>query len=89
MDDQFIIGQLEELIERFGIQIRYEPMHQDEESIKLVGGLCRLKGENVLIINSKAAVSDKMKALAEAVRHFDIDQIYILPAVRDFLEKIP
>jgi len=89
MDDRFIIGQLEELVERFGIQIRYEPMHQDEESIKLVGGLCRLKGENVLIINSKATASDKIRALAGAVKHFDIDQIYILPAVRELLEKIP
>jgi hypothetical protein len=64
-------------------------MHQGEEFIKLVGGLCRLKGENVLIINSKAAASDKIRALAEAVRHFGIDQIYILPAVREFLERIP
>ena len=89
MDQQFIIDQPEELIEGFGIQIRYEPMYQDKESIKLVGGLCLLRGENILIINSKATDSDKIKALAEAVRHFDIDQIYILPAVRELLEKIP
>ena len=47
------------------------------------------RGEDVLIINSKAAASDKIRALAEAVRHFGIDQIYILPAVREFLERIP
>jgi hypothetical protein len=87
MDEQFIIDQLEELIERFGIQIRYEPMCEDEESIKLVGGLCLLRGENLLIINSKATASDKIKALAEAVRHFDIDQIYIKPVIRELLDK--
>ena len=86
-DEQFIIGQLEGLIERFGIQIRYEPMYQDEESVRLLGGMCRLKEEHVVIINSKATIAEKIMALAEAVRHFDIDQIYILPAVRELLEK--
>ncbi len=89
MDGQFIIGQLEELAEGFGLPIRYEPMYQDEESIKLVGGLCWLKGENVLIINSKATLAEKIRALGEALKHFDLDGVYILPAVRELLEKIP
>ena len=89
MDDQFIIGQLEELVGRFGIQIRYEPMRQDEESVKLVGGLCRLRGKNVLIINSKATASDKIRALAEAVKHFDLEKVYIKPVLREFLERLP
>lgn len=89
MDEQFIIDQLEELVERFGIKIRYEPMHQDEESVKLVGGMCRLKEEYMLIINSKATFAEKIRALAEALRHFDLDGVYIRPALREFLEKIP
>lgn len=89
MDEQFIIGQLEGLVERFGIQIRYEPMHQDEESVKIVGGMCRLKEEYVVIINSKATFAEKIRALGEALKHFDLDGVYILPAVRELLEKIP
>jgi hypothetical protein len=89
MDEQFIIGQLEGLVERFGIQIRYEPMHQDEESVKIVGGMCRLKEEYVVIINSKATFAEKIRALAETLKHFDLDGVYILPAVRELLEKIP
>jgi hypothetical protein len=57
--------------------------------MKLVGVLCRLRGEDVFTINSKATVSDKIKALAEALKHFYLDRIYMLPAVRDFLERIP
>jgi hypothetical protein len=89
MDEQFIIGQLEGLVERFGIQIRYEPMHQDEESVKIVGGMCRLKEEYVVIINSKATFAEKIRALGETLKHFDLDGVYILPAVRELLEKIP
>ncbi len=86
MDEQFIIGQLEELAESFGLKIRYEPMHQDEESIKLVGGVCRLKGENLLIINSKAPLEDKIKAFVQALRRFDLEDIYIKPVIRELLD---
>jgi len=86
MDEKFIIGQLEELAESFGLQIRYEPMHQDEESIKLVGGLCWLKGENVLIINSRATVRDKIEAFVQALKHFDLESIYIKPVIRELLD---
>jgi hypothetical protein len=57
--------------------------------VKIVGGLCLLKGEYVLIIDSKAAIRDKIRTLAEAVTHFDLDQIYIKPVLRELLDKIP
>ena len=38
MDDYAVIDQLEELAQRFGVQIRYEPIKQDEDLAKVVGG---------------------------------------------------
>ena len=89
MDEQTIIDQLEELAERFGVQIRYEPIRQDEDLVRVVGGLCLLRGEYVLIIDSKAAMRDKIRTFAEALRHFDLDQIYIRPILRELLDRIP
>ena len=89
MDENTIIEQLEELIKRFGVQIRHEPIKQDEDSINVVGGLCLLKGEYVLIINSKAAIRDKIRALGMALKHFDHENIYILPVLRELLDRIP
>jgi hypothetical protein len=89
MDERTILDHLEELAEGFGIQIRYEAIKQDEDSINVVGGLCLLKGEYVLIINSKATVKDRIKTLAMAVKHFDLDQIYIRPDLRELLDRIP
>ena len=89
MDEETVIDHLEELAERFGIQIRYEAIKQDEDSINVVGGLCLLKGEYVLIINSKATVKDRIKTLAMAVKHFELDQIYIPPVLRELLDRIP
>ena len=89
MDEGTIIDLLEELTGRLGIQIRYEAIKQDEDSINVVGGLCLLRGEYVLIINSKATAKDRIKTLATAVKHFDLDPIYIRPALRELLDKIP
>jgi N-dimethylarginine dimethylaminohydrolase len=89
MDENTIIDQLEELIKRFGIQIRHEAIKQDEDLVRVVGGLCLLRGEYVLIINSKATTMDRIKTLATALKHFDLDQIYLRPVLRELLDKLP
>jgi hypothetical protein len=87
MDEDVVIEQLEELARGFGIEIRYEPMSVDEESINVIGGLCKLRGEKLLIINAKAPARDKIRALAQALNHFDLDLIYIKPAIRALLDS--
>ena len=89
MDENTIIEQLEELIKSFCVQIRNEAIKQDEDLVKVVGGLCLLKGEYVLIIDSKATTMDRIKTLATALKHFDLDQIYLRPVLRELLEGIP
>ena len=88
-DDATFIGYLEELAESFGIEIRYEVITQDEDLPFVPGGLCLLKGKYVLIINSKASAKDRIWTLATAVKHFNLDQIYIRPVLRELLDKIP
>ena len=89
MDENTMIDQLEELIERFGVQIRYEAIKQDEDSVNVVGGLCLLKGEYILIINPKVTTRDKIRILGMALKQFDHDQIYMRPALRELLDRIP
>jgi hypothetical protein len=89
MDENIILDQLEELIERFGVQIRHEAIRQDEDSVHVIGGLCLLRGEYVLIINSKATIRDQIWTLGIALKQFDHDQIYIRPVLRELLERIP
>jgi hypothetical protein len=87
MDESTIIRQLEVLAVTFGLQIRYEPIRIDDDFPNLPGGVCRLKGDNVLIINSNATVRHKINTLAEAVKNFDLDRVYILPVIRELLES--
>ena len=86
MDDYVMIEQLEELARGFGIQCRYEPISFEEETINMVGGLCKLRGKPLLIINSKATEKDKIKIFVQALRRFDLEQIYIKPAIRALLD---
>jgi hypothetical protein len=86
MDDYVVIEQLEELAKGFGVQCRYEPISFEEETINVVGGLCKLRGKLLLIINSKAAERDKIKIFVQALRRFELEQIYIKPAIRALLD---
>ena len=89
INDDTIIDYLEELAESFGVEIRYEIIKQEEDLSFMVGGLCLLKGEYVLIVNPKATTKGKIKTLAMAVKHFDLDQIYVRPILRQLLDRIP
>jgi len=86
MDDNSALSQLEGLAHQLGIQIRYEKIA--EEELKSTGGLCRVKGENVIIINSKATTKHKIKTLGKALKNFDLSNVYIRPALRELLERL-
>ncbi|HUS87975.1 MAG TPA: hypothetical protein VMW91_01165 [Desulfosporosinus sp.] len=84
MDDHTALSLLEELADKLGIPIRYE-MIQDE--LTGSGGLCRIEGKFILIISSKVIVKEKIQIMTEALSRFDLDDIYVRPALRELLEE--
>jgi hypothetical protein len=82
---ELLLDQLEDLAGKLGIKIRYENVSVEESSAS--GGLCRLKGEYVLIIHFQAAVEEKIRIILEALRPFPVGDIYIKPAIRELLEE--
>ena len=87
MDDNATIDQLEELAEGFGIHIPYEAIDVDEESVYVAGGFCQLRGKYLIIINSRSPTKERIRTLAGALKHFDLDQVYIRPVIRELLNK--
>ena len=87
MDERSLLGQLEDLARGLGIEVRYELLKREGASTQ--GGLCRLKGQYLLLVNSKAPNRDKIEALALAVNRFDLSQVFMKPGLRDFLARIP
>ncbi len=87
MDENTVLGQLEELAESLDIQVRHEPIKK--EGVFYPGGFCRLEGKDILILNPKATTRDKIQTLARAVNRFDLSQVYVRPGLREFLESFP
>jgi hypothetical protein len=87
LDERSLLGQLEELARGLGIEVRYELLKR--EGAFTQGGLCRLKGQYLLLVNSKASNRDKIETLALAVSRFDLTQVFMKPGLRDFLARIP
>jgi hypothetical protein len=85
--EQKRLEQLEEAAQSLGIEIRYEPF-KGENSLA-PGGLCRLKGEYLLILNSRSVLSERINAIASAISRFDLSATYLRPELREFLEGLP
>jgi hypothetical protein len=71
--------ELEELAEKSGISVRYEKGDFD-------GGYCILKAERIIVINKRLAVPKRTSILAQALAEVGIEELYLKPAVREFIE---
>ena len=63
MHDEVILNYLEEVAEKLEILVRDENINIEESSRS--GGLCRVEGKHVVILNSKATVKEKIRAKFE------------------------
>jgi hypothetical protein len=87
LDERSLLAQLEDLARGLGIEVRYEMLKR--EGAFTQGGLCRLKDQYLLLVNSKAPNRDKIEALALAVNRFDLSQVFMKPSLRDYLARFP
>ena len=85
MDDVTTLNQLEELAVRLGMTIRYEPL-KIEGSV-YIGGFCRVKGQDFVIVNKKATTQERIHVLADALKRRELSEIYILPSLRKMLDQ--
>jgi len=86
LEEETLLSHLEELAQGLDVEVRYEPMRREGPTFP--GGLCKLKGKYVLIIDTKAATWEKIQALARGLHRFDLGQVYLRPGVREFLDKM-
>ncbi len=63
-----------------------------EQNVRNVGihvssGLCRIEDEQVFIMDKRLPVREKIAALAESLSTMNLDDVYIVPAVRALLDN--
>lgn len=85
MDEAVLFAHLEELAEKLGIEIRCEDL--EGETPFPAGGLCRIHNKQFIIVPTRTGIRAKNRILARALSRFDLDGIYLKPALRDFLES--
>ena len=84
MKDELLLSQLEDLAHKLGITIRHFKFIRDESSGP--GGLCRIRGEYFLFVDSQATTKEKILVTIEALKQFNLGDIHVLPLIRDLLE---
>jgi len=79
------LHQLEELAGKLGIEIRYGNIAVEESH--RTGGLCRFKGQYVLIIHSRLTVKEKIGMIVKNLKGFEMDDVYLIPVIRELLDQ--
>ncbi|MCX7984571.1 MAG: hypothetical protein N3A63_06685 [Bacteroidetes bacterium] len=79
MNAEYMIHELEALARNCGIAIRYEK--GDFE-----GGYCVLKEKRLIVINKRLLPARKASVLAQGLAEVGIDEVYLKPAIREFIE---
>ena len=82
-----LFQELEALLARLGVPVRtesFDPRMFGDLSSR--GGLCRLHGATVVLVDARAPMVDQIAVLAEAASQLDTDSIYTPPAVREVIE---
>ncbi len=82
MDKQIIIEELLAILEQNDVEIRTEMMGGGG------GGLCKIKDKYTFFVDTQAPTAEAASICAQAVAKIvDIENIYIKPEVRDFIQK--
>lgn len=79
MTHEQILTELEHLAANCKITIRYEKGDFD-------GGYCVLKAERLIVINKRLILARRTSVLAQGLAEVGIDEIYLKPAVREYIE---
>ncbi len=85
MDDQHLFDELRHAAERLGVAVRVEPF---ETPAVMGGGLCAVRGEQLVLIDQRAPLPDRVLALARALSELESETVYMAPEAREVIEAI-
>jgi len=77
--------ELKDLAER--MQITVSEQNLKTSGVKVKSGLCSVKGQNLFIMDKHKSVHKKIRILAAQLASLPHEDLYILPTVREMLEK--
>ena len=84
LSDTALLQHLETLAARLEIEVRYENLADDEVTIH--SGGCKLLGRDLVLIDRQQPLVERARLLARELSRYDLENFYILPRVREFIE---
>jgi len=85
MQSRQVLGHLEELAARLGIEIVYQRLGEEDFSVK--GGLCKINGSFKFFIDRSKPMNEQIKILAQGLSAFNVEEVYLFPYVREIIHK--
>lgn len=80
-----VLEHLKSLAETLEVDIICERLCEDDFRAK--GGLCKIKGRYKIFLDRSQPVENQISILAKALSSFDTEGLYLLPRIRDILER--
>jgi hypothetical protein len=71
---------LETAATQLGVKVRYDALAPGATA---GGGLCKVKGQWLVIIDKKSSPSERASILADALATFDTDAVFLPPKARE------
>ena len=69
------------------LQITVSEQNLKRSGLRAESGLCKIRGQYTYIMDKHNSIHRKIKLLARCLNTMDHEGIYIVPAVRDYLNK--
>jgi hypothetical protein len=85
MQDEGLLTALEGLAEQLQIPVTYAALATEELPGR--GGMCVIHGGRRIIIERSLTTREKAHLLAAGLAQFDFEDVFLLPAVRDAIER--
>ena len=85
MKPEQIYQELKDLSEK--LEIHVSEQNLGISGIKVKSGLCKIKGKQTFIMDKHKSIPKKIKILAAQLALVPCENVFIVPAVRELLEK--
>ena len=85
MKPEQIYQELKDLAEK--LEITVSEQNLTIAGINVKSGLCKVKGRNMFIMDKHKSIHKKIKLLASHLAEVPHENVFIVPAIRELLEK--
>ena len=80
MKSEELLEEFELLSDRIGVKII-------KGKGDFMGGNCTINEEKVIVINNNKPIEQRLNILAECFIEYDLDKLYIVPALRSYIDN--